>query len=92
MAAIQDRESKGERLEVRLTPATKSLLTQAAQLRHTTLSEFLISSAMRAAEDTLVSPRVFEINSDEGWQTLMALLDSDQETADPKLVQLLKPR
>jgi uncharacterized protein (DUF1778 family) len=56
-----ERETKAERVEVRLTQATKSLLTHAANRWHATVGEFLISSAVRAAEDVLVSPRVFEI-------------------------------
>ena len=92
MAPAQDRQAKVERLEVRLTPATKSLLNQAAQLKHTTLTDFLVSSAVRAAEDALVSPRVFAVNSDAGWTTLMDLLE-EPETMPPDaaLVALLRP-
>jgi uncharacterized protein (DUF1778 family) len=66
MVLAREREAKAERLEVRLTPAVKSLLSHAAQLKHTTLTDFLVSSAIKAAEDALVSPRVFEVNSEEG--------------------------
>ncbi|MGH7153736.1 MAG: DUF1778 domain-containing protein [Acetobacteraceae bacterium] len=75
MALMQEREAKAERLEVRLTPTAKSLLSHAAQLRHTTLTDFMVSSAMKAAEEALVSPRVFEISTQEGWATLLGLLD-----------------
>jgi uncharacterized protein (DUF1778 family) len=81
MSVVQERETKNERLEVRLTPATKSLLTHAAQLRHTTLTEFLVSSAVRAAEEVLVSPRVFEVTSETGWTTLADLLDAPADAA-----------
>lgn len=91
MVAAQERETKAERLEVRLTPAAKSLLSHAAQLRHTTLTDFLVSSAMRAAEDVLVSPRVFEINTEEGWSALMDLLDEPAGAQPPaELVRLLR--
>lgn len=87
----QERETKVERLEVRLTAATKTLLSQAAQLRHTTITDFLLSSAVRAAEETLVSPRVFEITSDQGWNTLMQALDEPADSAPPPaLVALLR--
>ncbi len=91
MAVAQEREGKVERLEVRLTPTTKSLLTYAAQLTHTTLTDFLVSSAVRAAEDVLVSPRLFEINTEEGWSTLMDILD-ELKTAEPspKLAALFR--
>ncbi len=90
---VHEREPKAERLEVRLTPATKSLLSQAAQLRHTTLTDFLLSSAVRAAEEALVSSRVFEISSEEGWSTLMQALDEPVEAPPPAaLVALLHHR
>lgn len=93
MALAREREAKAERLEVRLTPAAKSLLSHAAQLKHTTLTDFLVSSAVRAAEDALVSPRVFEVRSEEGWNSLMALLD-EPNTIPPnaELVALLKTK
>ncbi|HVC61210.1 MAG TPA: DUF1778 domain-containing protein [Acetobacteraceae bacterium] len=91
MTIAKTREAKVERLEVRLTPATKSLLSHAAQLRHTTLTEFLVSGAVRAAEDALVSPRVFEVNTDQGWNTLMDLLDEPSSAEpNPRLVSLLR--
>ena len=93
MVPAQEREAKAERLEVRLTPTAKSLLNHAAQLKHTTLTDFLVSSAIKAAEDVLVSPRVFEISTEEGWSTLMDLLD-EPSTTEPKaeLVALLRPK
>jgi uncharacterized protein (DUF1778 family) len=93
MAFARGHEAKAERLEVRLTPATKSLLSHAAQLKHTTLTDFLISSAVRAAEDVLVSPRVFEVNTEKGWNTLMELLD-DNHNVEPnaELVNLLRQK
>ena len=57
MALARQAQAKTERLEVRLSPATKSLLSHAAQMRHTTVAEFLISSAVRAAS-SLVSSTV----------------------------------
>jgi uncharacterized protein (DUF1778 family) len=91
MIMAQDRETKADRLEVRLTPATKSLLSQAAQLRHTTLTDFLLSSAVRAAEEALVSSRLFEIASDEGWHALMQALDEPADVVPPaELVSLFR--
>ncbi len=93
MVLAQERKAKAERLEVRLTPTAKSLLAQAAQLRHTTLTDFLVSSAIKAAEDVLVSPKVFEISAEEGWSTLMDLLgEPEPETPDPELVALLRSK
>jgi uncharacterized protein (DUF1778 family) len=91
VTATVERETKAERMEVRLTQATKSLLTHAAHVRHTTVSEFLISSAVRAAEDVLISPRVFEVGTEHGWKTLADLLDqAPQATPNPELAVLLR--
>jgi uncharacterized protein (DUF1778 family) len=90
MALTREREAKVERLEVRLTPTVKSLLNHAAQLRHTTVTDFLVSSAIRAAEEILVSPRLFEIGTAKGWSTLMQLLDEPAGAAPAaELVALL---
>jgi uncharacterized protein (DUF1778 family) len=88
MAPKRQHQAKTERLEVRLSPATKSLLSHAAHLRHTTVTDFLVSSAVRAAEDVLVSPRVFEISTARSWNTLTALLDAPGEP-NAALVALL---
>lgn len=79
-----------ERLELRLSPATRSLLAQAARMRHTSLTEFLLSSAVKAAEDAMAQPRLFEIESDAGWDTLTRLLDDDGSPPDAALVALMR--
>ena len=62
-------------------------------MRHTTVTDLLISSAVRAAEDVLVFPRVFEISTNKGWNTLMALLDPPpDEEPNAALVALLAGR
>jgi uncharacterized protein (DUF1778 family) len=76
MRIVPDKEAKAERLEVRLTPSNKALLAHAAQARQTTITEFLISSAVRAAEEVVASPKVFFAN-DEGWTALQRLLDDE---------------
>ena len=76
MTTAPDKEAKAERLEVRLTPSNKALLAHAAQVRQTTITEFLISSAIRAAEDVVASPKVFFAN-EEGWAGVQRLLDDE---------------
>lgn len=88
MAEVREREAKAERLEVRLAPSTKALLTSAAQARHTTLTEFLISSAVKEAEAVLASPLVFQLR-EEGWEALMHALDTPPQ-ADSELVSIMK--
>lgn len=79
MSHATNKEPKAERLEVRLTPAAKSLLTTAAQARHTTVTDFLVSSAVKAAEEALTSTKVFYA-TEEGWDELMNYLNDSENT------------
>jgi|ERR1044071_3234299 uncharacterized protein (DUF1778 family) len=47
------RSRKQERLEARITPAQKRLIERAAELRGTTVTEFVVASAQQAAADTI---------------------------------------
>jgi uncharacterized protein (DUF1778 family) len=75
MARATMREAKAERLEVRLTASAKALLISAAEARHTTVTDFIVSSAVQEAVNTLSSPKVFLV-PDESWANLMAILGS----------------
>jgi uncharacterized protein (DUF1778 family) len=77
--AVLEKESKAERIEVRVTPNVKALLTAAAQSRHTTVSDFLLDHGIEAAERAIASPRVFYA-SEEGWAAVQKLLDEDDQT------------
>lgn len=52
------RSRKQQRLEARITPDQKRLIERAAELRGTTVTEFVIASAQQAAADTI---RDFEV-------------------------------
>jgi uncharacterized protein (DUF1778 family) len=47
------RTRKEQRLEARITPDQKRLIERAAELRGTTVTEFVVASAQRAAADTI---------------------------------------
>ncbi len=76
MAVAADKEAKVERIEVRVTPNAKALLTAAAQARHATVSEFLLTHGIEAAEQAVAVPRVFYA-SEEGWAAIQLMLDED---------------
>ena len=78
MAVLADKEAKVERIEVRVTPNAKALLTAAAQARHTTVSEFLLTHGIEAAERAVAVPRVFYA-SEEGWAAIQRMLDERDE-------------
>lgn len=72
---------KAERIEVRVSPNAKALLVAAAQASHTTVSEFLLSNGVEAAEKIVAVPRVFYA-SGEGWAAIQQLLD-DEDNQQP---------
>ena len=47
------RSRKQERLEARVTPDQKRLIERAAELRGTTITEFVVVSALQAAANTI---------------------------------------
>jgi uncharacterized protein (DUF1778 family) len=90
MNANPGKEAKAERLEVRLTPSNKALLAHAAQVRQTTITEFLVSSAVKAAEDVVASPKVFFANK-AGWAAIQGLLaDEDYRPSAGAVARMRK--
>lgn len=85
-----ERDAKADRIEVRVTPNAKALLTAAARSRHTTVSDFLLTHGIAAAEQAVAVPRVFYA-SNEGWAAIQRLLVEDDEP-DPETVSWLQAR
>ena len=79
-----------DHIEVRLAAPTKALLASAAHARHTTMSEFVLSSAVREAENALSDQRVFQV-SDENWTAFMEILDAPARP-DPDIVALVRSK
>src|SRR6185437_16562369 len=50
---LGSRSRKGQRLEARITPDQKRLIERAAELRGTTVTEFVVVSAQQAAATTI---------------------------------------
>ncbi len=81
------RESRSERVDLRMTPAAKQVLQQAAHAASETLTEFLLDSGLHAAYDTLADRRVFVLD-EQSWDEFMALLDAPPSD-NPRLRALL---
>ncbi len=80
-------ESRSERVDLRMTPAAKQTLQQAATVANKTLTEFMLDSSLHAAVDTLADRRAFVLD-DERWAAFMAELE--RPPADnPRLRKLL---
>ena len=67
--------SKQERLEARITPEQKELLQQAAALEGTSLTEFVVRSAQRAAEQAIRDHAVIALTARESQMFVEALLE-----------------
>ena len=58
------RSPKQERLEARITPDQKRLIERAAELRGTTVTEFVVASAQQAATDTIKNFEVLTLRDE----------------------------
>ena len=78
MGRVAVEDAKVERIEVRVTAEAKALLTAAARAKHTTVSAFLLTHGIDAAEQVVAMPRVFHV-SEEGWNTLDRISDETEQ-------------
>lgn len=62
-ARIRPRQmARRARIDVRLSPASKDLLLQAAALRNTNLSDFILNSAQKEAEQIVAAHHVIALS------------------------------
>ena len=66
---------KDEVIQIRASAETKTILNRAATLRGQKLSEFMLDSARRRAEETILDQRTFFLD-DKAHARFLALLDS----------------
>ena len=67
--------SKSMQINMRIRPAQRELIARAAELRHKSVSEFMIDAATEAAEDALLKQRVFLVG-DEQYKQILQIMDS----------------
>jgi len=73
-------DAKTERIEIRTTPAVKSLLQRAAEESHRSVTDFLLGAGIEAAESALSDRRAFHLD-DAAWQTFQDVLDRTETPA-----------
>jgi uncharacterized protein (DUF1778 family) len=71
----QSTRRKDEMIQIRASAEAKAILNRAAALRGQKLSEFMLDSARRYAEDTILDQRAFFLD-DDAHARFLALLDS----------------
>jgi uncharacterized protein (DUF1778 family) len=82
------RETRKEKLDLRLTLSAKRTLQFAASAVHRSVSEFVLESALARAEETLPDRRRFGLNAKQ-WAAFQAALEAPPR-AMPGLEKLLR--
>jgi len=67
--------TRSEKLDLRLTPAAKRVLPDAAAATRRSVSDFVLESALARAEEALTDRRQFGLSA-ENWQAFLAALDA----------------
>lgn len=80
---------KDDIIQIRAPAETKAMLNRAAALRGQKLSEFMLESARRQAEEAILDQRVFFLD-DKAHAAFLELLDAP--TKPNKLVRALMAR
>jgi uncharacterized protein (DUF1778 family) len=81
---------KDDVIQIRASAETKAILTRAAKLRGQKLSEFMLDSARRQAEDTLLDQRVFFL-SPKAHEDFLAMLDEPAKDVPELRARLTRP-
>jgi uncharacterized protein (DUF1778 family) len=80
-------EARSKRVDLRMTPAAKRTLQQAAAATGKTVTEFLLDSGLSSAYDALADRRRFALNAKD-WARFMKALDNPPRS-NPALRKLL---
>ena len=67
--------TKTQRIPLRATPEQRTKLVEASKAEGTSVTDFVLRHATRAAEDVLADRRVFVL-PEERWTAFMDLLDA----------------
>jgi len=79
--------ARTEKLDLRLTPAAKRLLQDAAAASARSVSDFVLESALARAEAALPDRQRFGLDA-EAWEAFQAALDAPARPL-PRLARLL---
>ena len=77
-----------DRIDLRIHPEAKEALQAAASLRHKSVSEFILESALGAADEILADRRYFSLNAEQ-WEAFQAALDAPPRPL-PRLERLMR--
>lgn len=72
---------KDDVIQIRASASTKAILMRAASLRGQKLSEFMLDSSRREAEDALLDQRTFFLDAEQ-HDRFLAMLDAPPPPSD----------
>ncbi|MDR0783473.1 MAG: DUF1778 domain-containing protein [Propionibacteriaceae bacterium] len=72
------------RLDLRMTSANRALISEAAELNGTSLTEYVMSAAVRAARQDVLEGRVLRLDP-AAWDDFIAALDDPDTEAMAQL-------
>ena len=82
------RQIRTTKLDIRLSPEAKARLNAAADVRHQSVSQFVLESALGRADEALADRQRFALDA-ERWAAFMAALDAPPR-ALPRLERLFR--
>lgn len=75
MAAQSTGELRSEKLDFRVSPTAKAKLQAAAAITNSSVSDFVLASALSRAEDALADRTVFRLDA-KTWEAFQKALDA----------------
>jgi uncharacterized protein (DUF1778 family) len=79
--------TRSEKIDIRITPDAKNILQEAAREKHTTISQFVLDTALSAASEVLIERSRISLNAEQ-WTAFMEALDAPPRQ-HPRMVRLL---
>lgn len=79
--------SRSEKLDIRISSVVKRILQQAAKQRHTTISQFVLQSALDSANTVLAERSRLNLDAQQ-WRIFIEALDAPPQS-HPRMERLL---
>lgn len=79
--------ARSESLDIRISAEAKRILQEAARERHTSVSQFVLDTALTAASELLAARTQIGLKSEQ-WEQFMAALDAPPRS-HPRMKRLL---
>lgn len=91
MPRTQTVEPRESRISMRVDPQRKAVIARAAQIRHTTISDFVLENAYSAASD-IVADETSIVMTAQQFDAFCRVLDNPPKASVAKMRQLLETK